>query len=209
MAKKKARFSSPTSSVKPGANVGRPTSSGPKQTTLGGAQSDADILRGLDKAGIHGPLAPPPATYDSGYYNDIALGQQQHDVGQAGINLQRGRIGFDTGFGADGQVDISNPYNQAMMLQRSYQQDQRGITNSMAAQGQLYSGARQRGLDESSFQYERNRSDLQTGAQRGYEDLSLQDKQLDTDQLGNQYAAANNQSQRWRDQEQDWYALYG
>ncbi len=151
----------------------------------------------------------PTAGYDSTYNNDIALGQASYDTGMAGIGLQRGRLGFDTGFGADGQLDVSNPYSQAMMLQRHAEQAQAGNTNSMASRGQLYSGARQRGADEASFQYERSRSGLQTSAQRGYQDLTLQEQGLGNELAGSSYAAGANQANRWTQQQQDWHSLYG
>lgn len=54
----------------------------------------------------------------------------------------------DTGF----QVDPNNPFSRASLLQRQYDQAKRGTTTSMAASGQLYSGALQRQQDELGFQ---------------------------------------------------------
>lgn len=163
---------------------------------------------------ITGPAAPAPppmpaATYDSIYNNDLASAQAGYDTSLAGINLQRGRVAFDTGFGANGQVDLSNPYNQALMLQRSYEQGQRGTTNSMAAAGQLYSGANQRAHDEGTFQYERSRNTLQTGAQRAYEDMTLAERQAANDLNAGKYNAEAGQADRWTQQQKDWFELYG
>ena len=151
-----------------------------------------------------GPQMPAP-TYDSSFWNEVAGNEAYYQTGMAGIGLSRSRLGFDTGFGANGQVDLSNPYSQAMMLQRSWEQGQRGTQNSMAAAGQLYSGARKNAITEGNFQYERNRSNLQTSAQRGYEDLTLAERGLADDRLSGNYAAHAGQAERWRDQERDWY----
>lgn len=171
-------------------------------------QPTTNVVESLTGGSSGTPPMPAP-TYDSQYWNELASGQSAYDTTLAGINLGRGRIAFDTGFGPDGQVDLSNPYNQALMLQRSYEQAQKGINTSMAAQGQLYSGARRTKQREAAFQFERNRSNLATSAQRGYENLSLDQTGAGNDLTNSQYAAAANQAGRWQDQKRDWFALYG
>lgn len=49
-------------------------------------------------------------------------------------------------------VDVTNPFSRAALLKRSYQQATAGNTNSMAARGQLYSGALQRAQNETGRQ---------------------------------------------------------
>lgn len=50
-------------------------------------------------------------------------------------------------------VDASNPYSEAMRLQDTYKSNQLGTNNSMAAAGQLYSGARlnQQGINDRQY----------------------------------------------------------
>lgn len=191
----------------------KPTPSGTDTLIPRGPVRDVtDSLQyGKPSAGPATP-APPPmpaATYDSVYNNDLAVGQAAYETTLAGINLGRSRLGYDTGFDPNGQVNLSNPYNQAMLLQRTWEQSNRGITNSMASRGQLYSGARQRGINESNFQYERSRNDLQTRAQRGYEDLTLAERQAGNERDLARYDAEAGQAERWRQQQKDWYELYG
>jgi hypothetical protein len=176
--------------------------------------------------------APPPmpaATYDSQYTADVGgirhgfqqgaarLGldygmQAQYDASGNPIGYSMGdggRVAYDLGFGAGGQIDTRNPYSQAQVLQRFYDQDQRGIHNSMAAGGQLYSGARQRGLDSSTYNYQRNRTGLQTQASRSFEDAALAAQgQLGDYNQGIAQAGAS-QAGRWQDAQNEWYSRYG
>jgi hypothetical protein len=151
----------------------------------------------------------PAPTYDSIYNNDIAANRAGYDTVMAGIGLDRSRLTFDTGFNQAGSIDLSNPYNQAMMLQRHWEQGQRATTNAMGAQGLYYSRARQRSLDEGSFQYERNRSNLQTSAQRAHEDLTLEERRARDALTAGEYGAKADQAERWRTSERDWYERYG
>jgi hypothetical protein len=151
----------------------------------------------------------PSPTFDSSYWNEVASAQTGYGIDQARIGLDRDRLGYDTGFGANGLVDVRNPYNQALMLQRGWEQSQSGINNSMAAQGQLYSGARRRSLSEDTFNYNRNRTNLQTSAQRGYQDLTLEEQSALARRNAALYGAKAGQTQRWEDDEDDYYARYG
>lgn len=55
-------------------------------------------------------------------------------------------------YSIDDNVDVTNPFSRAALLKRSYQQHQAGNTNSMAARGQLYSGALQNAQNETTRQ---------------------------------------------------------
>jgi hypothetical protein len=78
---------------------------------------------------------------------DPALMQQQATaannirLGDAWATYQTGQINADYGFNAQGAIDPNNPYSRAALLQRSYQDSQRGTTNSFAAAGQYGSSA--------------------------------------------------------------------
>lgn len=74
----------------------------------------------------------------------------------AGIAAQEPMVRRRFGFNEQGQIDPSNPFGKAQLMKRSYDQSQRGTTNSMAARGQLYSGAAQRQKEENQFNYQAN-----------------------------------------------------
>jgi hypothetical protein len=88
-----------------------------------------------------GTPTPPP---------DPALMQQEAGaanalrIGDAFATFQNTQIDADYGFAKDGTIDPNNPYSRAALLQRSYQDTQRGTGTSYAAAGQYNSGAYQR-----------------------------------------------------------------
>jgi hypothetical protein len=102
------------------------------------------------------------------YTGQVGSINLNYDQTIAGIGYEQTLFGQEMGFDAAGNLDPSNPYSVAMNLQRRYQQGQRGTTNSMASQGQLYSGAHQRNLDEGTYQYGRSYDSARRDAQRGY-----------------------------------------
>lgn len=89
-----------------------------------------------------------------------------HTAQVAGINRRLGdSLAFlgqeESQIGQEyGLTDTSNPFNRAAMLQRSYDQQQRFNTNSMAARGQLYSGALQARRNETQFGFLRDKDSL-------------------------------------------------
>ncbi|MHC4224551.1 MAG: hypothetical protein ACYSUN_11220 [Planctomycetota bacterium] len=76
--------------------------------------------------------------YDAQYTSDTAGINRDYNFGSAQLAQQGGLLNYETGIG-----DASNPYSRAALLQKSYETNQRGSTNSYAASGQLYSGALQ------------------------------------------------------------------
>ncbi len=116
------------------------------------------------------PAAPPPPApayqpqqlgFDPVYENTRAQAGLGYDQTLAANQYQRGRIRQTYGFD-----DVSDPFNRAAMLKKNYMERQQGTTNSYAAQGQLYSGATQRGLDEGRSSYDQSYA----GLRRQYED---------------------------------------
>lgn len=126
------------------------------------------------------PAGASPLPFDPTYESQGALNQQQLDQALAALQYQRGRTGYDTGFNAQGQVDLSNPFSQAKLLERTFQQGQRGTTNQMAAGGQLYSGALQRNLDEGAFRYGADFDRLRQAALDRFNQLGQQEQQART-----------------------------
>jgi hypothetical protein len=93
----------------------------------------------------YAPYVPPTPVAAQPY--DPNLEQQRLTAGRnvaLGNNeatWQTQNTGYDLGYNPDGTSNAANPYSQAQLLQDSYHRQQLGTTNSMAAQGQLYSGA--------------------------------------------------------------------
>lgn len=90
---------------------------------------------------------PPDASYEQA----IALLQRQRDEGLAGLLQQRQGSLLDYGFreGPNGALtfDPNNPRSKAAELKRAYDTNRRSTGQSLASQGQLYSGAYQNAQD--------------------------------------------------------------
>jgi hypothetical protein len=82
---------------------------------------------------------------DLGYGNSLAV-----------IDQAPGALRRQYGYTDTGDIDPNNPFGKAQLLKRSYDQAQKGNTNSYAARGQLYSGALQRRKNEDQFNYQAN-----------------------------------------------------
>lgn len=78
----------------------------------------------------------------------------QRDSTIAGLGQQRqqGLLQYGYTEGAPGQIafDPTNPYSQAAMLKRNYDQSRTGTTTNYAARGQLYAGSLQNAQDENN-----------------------------------------------------------
>jgi hypothetical protein len=94
--------------------------------------------------------APPPD-----WQQIAAESAAQRSVGYADAQAtyDRGRIQRDFGYGANGQIDPSNPYSKAALLQKNFQEHTLGNTTSYAGQGQLYSGALQNAQNATTSGY--------------------------------------------------------
>lgn len=124
------------------------------------------------------PTITPPAPYtpqpyapymqaESVYNRDMPSIDAQERQGYE--SLQRS-YGYDAsgGYGHGDKIDPTNPFSRASLLRKSYQQSQRGTGVSMAARGQLYSGALQSALQHGTqgFNAADNAQKLEYGAQR-------------------------------------------
>jgi hypothetical protein len=69
-----------------------------------------------------------------------------------GIDYTGDPVNGASGFNIADNVDVTNPFSRAALLKKSYQQATAGNTNSMAARGQLYSGALQNAQNETGRQ---------------------------------------------------------
>jgi hypothetical protein len=86
--------------------------------------------------------SPTPQPVDPALESARQGAQWNVSLADSNAGFQRGETAWGTGYNADGSLNASNPYSQAMLLQDEYKRGQAGTNNSMAAQGQLYSGAR-------------------------------------------------------------------
>lgn len=123
------------------------------------------------------PTAPPPQAAQEqaqagGQQPDPNL-EAQRASANLGINLgnawdtyQQGRIEQDYGLN-----DTSDPFAKAALLQQTYQNSRRGNTNSMAAQGQLYSGALQNAQAGAERSYNQGYDQLKRGRQDALDQL--------------------------------------
>jgi hypothetical protein len=109
--------------------------------------------------GPPGPVGPPPPDWQE----IAARAAEQRNTAYQGFQsaFDRGNIGREYGFLANGAIDPNNPNSRAAMLQRSYQQGQTGDNTSFAAQGQLYSGAYQNQINDRTRGYNTDNANLQ------------------------------------------------
>jgi hypothetical protein len=87
-------------------------------------------------------------------------------ISDAWGTYQTGQINADYGFTPQGTIDPNNPYSRAALLQRSYQDSQRGTTNSYAAAGQYSSGAYKRMQDRNAENFDIGLDQLKKGQGR-------------------------------------------
>lgn len=109
------------------------------------------------------PVAPSPPPFnpnvlppDASYDQSIGALTRQRDTSLAGLATQRQggllNYGYTQDAGGNLAFDPTNPYSQAAILKRNYEQSRAGTGISLAAQGQLYSGAYQNAQDYSNQQ---------------------------------------------------------
>jgi hypothetical protein len=124
---------------------------------------------------------------------DAAVGGANRNLSTslAGLQYQRGQLGSTYGLGQDasGNIfdDVSNPYSRAAVMKKTYDDRKLGTTTSMAAQGQLYSGALQDAQNENARQNDMGRDSLIRQFQNAQQQIrqgELQAQGSYQDQLG-------------------------
>ncbi len=105
-------------------------------------------------AGALAPSVTPPP--DPAYDQTVAGLTRQRDTRLAALEAQRAQTFLTYGYKQDpvtGAIsfDASNPYSQAAMYARQYDQARTGNTNSYAARGQLYAGSLQNAQNDAYF----------------------------------------------------------
>lgn len=123
-----------------------------KAGAIGASPSPAGPVKGLPAQGPAkgvvrppagaAPLAgapsasPPPMPWDANYDSTIGGINRNQTSDLAGLANEE--TGVKQAYGFD---DLSNPFSKLALLKERFANSQRGDTNSMAAAGQLYSGA--------------------------------------------------------------------
>lgn len=96
---------------------------------------------GLQQAQAAQAAPPAPQPFDPALEAQKLTAGRNIALGNAESAYQTGNLNFDYGYNPDGTLNTANPYSRAALYQLGYENQKRGTTNSMAAQGQLYSGA--------------------------------------------------------------------
>lgn len=91
-------------------------------------------------------------------------------------DYQYGRGAQLYGVNAEGGFDPTNPYSQAAIMKKHYDDSQRGTTNSYAAQGQLYAGSLNNARATNDYNYGVSGDQLKRAASDFYhgQDLNVQ-----------------------------------
>lgn len=138
-----------------------------------------------------GSASPGPATLplDPSYDATLAALTHSRDDSLAGLAQQQTSTLSNYGYGAtfddQGNVtgltfDPSNPYSQAALLRKNYQQAKTGTANSMAARGQLYAGASQQAQDIQDNSYLQREDALQKALTSALVGLAQRRRQVGT-----------------------------
>jgi hypothetical protein len=114
------------------------------------------------------PSAPPPITYgapsthDSAYDASFALAGKSRDDVLAYLAGQAQQLRTNYGYADDNfTLDLTNPFGQAQLLKKSYDQSKTGTENSYASRGQQTTGAYNRMQGENLSQYQQGEDRLQ------------------------------------------------
>lgn len=139
---------------------------------------------------------PPNYRADEALQTSLANNRDAFNATQAGLDDQERTLGITYGMGRFGGSIANNPYSRAALLQRSYNQNQRAATNTLAMRGQLYSGATSNALsaNQSNFQQANDALSKDYGArvsQIGLQRQEARNKLTMANQQANRQAVAN------------------
>lgn len=125
---------------------------------------------GYGKGVLQAPVVDPQP-FDAAFEAAKQSAQWNITTGTAEANYQLGRTAYSTGYNADGSLNTSNPYSQAMLLQDNYKRSRVGANNSMTAAGQYASGARRNAQGRNDRLYAEGSASLRDQAQDRYHDI--------------------------------------
>lgn len=112
------------------------------------------------------PVTPPPV--DPALENARLGASWNITTADSEAKYQGGETAWGTGYNADGSLNTSNPYSQAMLLQDTYKRSVTGANNSMFAAGQGYSGARSNAQAHNDRTYAEGSSALRDSTRQAY-----------------------------------------
>jgi len=127
------------------------------------------------------PAGPAPLPVDPVYQNQLGGLARSRDDALTGLAGEQTRAlsdyGYNASFDASGGVsslafDPNNPFSQAALLRKHYQQSKSATTNSMASRGQLYAGALQTALDRDDVNFQQGDDRLQKALTGSLSDIS-------------------------------------
>lgn len=122
------------------------------------------------------PATPPPPRVfapDSAYNDEIARIQRASEQTIGELDSAERRVKYSYGFD-----DPTNPFARASESKREFLQRASGITNSLAARGQFFSGARARQLRENSREGDKSLAALRQEYEQALETLRNQRARL-------------------------------
>lgn len=118
---------------------------------------------GLVGQGSQSTPRPP----DPGLENAQLVANRGVAISRGNAAYDTGNLGFDYGYNPDGSINTANPYSRAALYQKQYEESKLGTTNSLAAQGQLYSGAMANAQGRNDSAYGQNEAGNRLAFQRG------------------------------------------
>lgn len=120
------------------------------------------------------PPTPPRVFAPDAQYNDqVGLINRQYEQQTGELDQAERKTKYLYGFD-----DPTNPFSRAAESKRDYLQRASGITNSLAARGQFFSGARQRQLHENSREADKSLAELRLAYEDALDNLRNQRSRL-------------------------------
>lgn len=115
------------------------------------------------------PVAPViPPLFDPAVEQQRLASTFNVQLADADAGYQRGQLAYNSGYDATGARNTANPYAQAQRLEDMWRRSQLGTNNSMAAQGQYFSGARLNAQATNDREYAQSSDALKRSTQDAY-----------------------------------------
>lgn len=129
------------------------------------------------------PTYGAPSTHDAQWKATTDAAVFARDKALAAIAGNGDRLRLNYGYLDDaGTLDPNNPFGQAQLLKRNYDQTRTGTENSYAARGQMTSGAYGRMQGQNLFNFQQRDDSLRKSYDQARADLTNQ-----ATQVGNEY----------------------